>query len=164
MFLRYVNQITECGNKASSWKVIVKWILSAWNDIPWETIWKSFKSCVLTTALDGDEDDHCFKPENPFVPILGDIAEATPIEMLIDEDEEGDEEIDVLLWCIIRDFFITKMLLKVTQFNKPPVSNSTPSRLIPRGKIDFVKQAPGGLFDHLRYCQLLAKLYEKHFL
>ena len=34
--------------------------------------------------------------ENPFVAILGDIAEATPTEMLIDEDEEGDEEIDVL--------------------------------------------------------------------
>ena len=61
---------------------------------------KSFKSCALTTALDGDEDDqiHCFTPEdNPFVANLGDIAEATPTEMLIDEDEEGDEEIDVLL-------------------------------------------------------------------
>ena len=49
---------------------------------------------------DGDENDqiHCFKPEeNQFVPIFGDIAEATPSEMLIDEDEEGDKEIDVLL-------------------------------------------------------------------
>ena len=86
--------------KSSPRKVIVEWILSAWNDISCETIRKSFKSCALTTALDGDEDDqiHCFKPEeNPFVAILGDIAEATPTEMLIDEDEEGDEEIDVLL-------------------------------------------------------------------
>ena len=61
---------------------------------------KSFKSCALPTALAGDEGDqtHCFKPEeNPFVAILGDIAEATPTEILIDEDEEGDEEIDVLL-------------------------------------------------------------------
>ena len=91
-------------------KVIVEWILSTWNDISCETIRKSFKSCALTTALkqrfghphphDGNEDDqiHCFKPEeNPFVAILGDIAEATPTEMLIDEDEEGDEEIDVSL-------------------------------------------------------------------
>ena len=31
--------------------------------------------------------------ENPFVPSLGDIAEMTPIEILIDEDEE----INVLL-------------------------------------------------------------------
>ena len=81
-------------------KVIVEWILSAWNDISCETIRKSSKSCALTTALDWDEDDqiHCFKPaENPLVVILGDIAEATTTEMLIDEDEEGDEEIDVLL-------------------------------------------------------------------
>ena len=60
---------------------------------------KSFKSCALTTALDGDEDVQIqrFKPEeNPFVAIFGYIAEATPTKMLIDEDEEGDEEIDVL--------------------------------------------------------------------
>ena len=81
-------------------KVIVEWILRAWNDISCETIRKSFKSCALTTALDGDEDDQIqrFKPkENPFVAILGDIAEVTTAKMLIDEDEEGDEEIDVLL-------------------------------------------------------------------
>ena len=118
-------------------KVVVEWILSAWNDISCETIRKSFKSCALTTtALDGDEDDHIhrFKPkENPFVAIFGDVAEATPTEMLIDDDEEGDEEIDVLLWCIIMIWdFIRKMLLKVTQFNKPPVSNSAPSRLSPQ--------------------------------
>ena len=61
---------------------------------------KVFKSCTLTTALDGNEDDiiHCFKPEeNPFIAILGDIAETTPTEMLIDEEEEGDEETYVLL-------------------------------------------------------------------
>ena len=54
---------------------------------------------MLTTALDGNEDDqiHCFQPEeNPFVPILADISEATPTEILIDEDEEENEEIDVL--------------------------------------------------------------------
>ena len=71
-------------------------------DISCETIRKSFKSCALTTALDGDEDNqiHSFKPkETPFVAILGDIAEATPTEMLIDEDEE-----DILLWCIILRF------------------------------------------------------------
>ena len=50
------------------------------------------------TSWDEDYQKHCFKPkENPFVAILGDIAEATPTEMLIDEDEEGDEKIDVLL-------------------------------------------------------------------
>ena len=55
--------------------------------------------CVDNCTKWGDEDDqiHCFKTEeNPFVAILGDIAEATPTEMLIDEDE-GDEKIDVFL-------------------------------------------------------------------
>ena len=48
------NQITECGNKASPRKVIVEWLLSAWNDISCETIRKSFKSYVdnCTTILD----------------------------------------------------------------------------------------------------------------
>ena len=53
---------------------------------------ESHSNLTLTIALDVDEDGqiHCFKPEeNPFVAILGDIAEATPTEMLIDEDEAG---------------------------------------------------------------------------
>ena len=94
------NQITECGNKAGEEIVIVEWILSAWNDMSCEAIRKSLKSCALTTALDRDEDDqiHCFKPEeNPFIAILGDIAEATPTEMLLIDEDEGDEEIDVFL-------------------------------------------------------------------
>ena len=58
---------------------------------------------VITIALDGDEDDqiHCFKPEeNTFVAIFGDIAEATPTEMLIDKDEEGDKELMYYYGCI----------------------------------------------------------------
>ena len=60
----------------------------------------------------------------------------TQAEILIDKDEEGDEEIDVLL-CIIWNYLTRKMLLKVTQFNKPPVSNSAPSRLSPQGQNRF---------------------------
>ena len=94
MLLRYENQNTnQITENPPSRKVIVEWILSGWKDISCETVRKSFKSCALTTALDGDEDDqiHCFKPEeNQFVAILGD-TEATPTEMLIEEDEEGDE-------------------------------------------------------------------------
>ena len=63
----------------------------------------------MTTALDGDEDGqiHSFKPEeNPFVAILGDIAEATPTdEMLIDEDEEGDEEMMYYYDVLFEIFF-----------------------------------------------------------
>ena len=84
MLLRYENQ-KKNKNKLQNVvikprKIIVEWILSAWNDISCEAIRKSFKSCTLTTALDGDGDEND--------------------QILIDEDEEGDEEIDVLL-CII---------------------------------------------------------------
>ena len=37
-------------------KIIVEWILSAWNNISYEAIRKSFKYFALTTALDGDEE------------------------------------------------------------------------------------------------------------
>ena len=71
--------------------------------------------------VDGDENGkiHCFKSnqpchtslgmlneqikiieepeENPFVLSLSGIAETTPAGILIDDDEEGDEEIEVLL-------------------------------------------------------------------
>ena len=66
-------------------KVIVEMILSAWNDISCETIRKWFKSCALT-----------------YVAILGDIAEATPTEMLIDEDEEGRRR----NWYIIMMYYL----------------------------------------------------------
>ena len=68
--------------------------------------------------------------------------------MLIDEDEEGDEEIDIVLF----DYFLTRrILIKVTQFNqgtlkfnKPPVSNRTPSRLISPGvKLILLNKPPG---------------------
>ena len=55
--------------------------------------------------------------------------------MVIDEDEEGQKKFmyryDVLFEISISEKLI--LLLKVTQFNNPPVSNSTPSRLSPQG-------------------------------
>ena len=62
MLLHYENKktTTKLQNvviKPPPRNVIVEWILSGWNDISCETIRKSFKSCAMTTALDGDEDD-----------------------------------------------------------------------------------------------------------
>jgi len=41
------------------------WIATAWEELPEELISKSFKTCGITTAIDGSEDDqiHYFKPE-----------------------------------------------------------------------------------------------------
>ena len=60
MLLRYdgnkkkIKKLQNVVIKPPTRKVIVEWILSAWNDISCETIRKSFKSCALTTALYGN--------------------------------------------------------------------------------------------------------------
>ena len=90
---KITNQITECGNKASTSKGHRRMDTKCMHGtISHAKPSESHSYLVLSTALDGDDQIHCFKPEeNPFVAILDVIAEATPTEMLIDEDEEGDE-------------------------------------------------------------------------
>ena len=46
---------------------IVQWILEAWNDLDKDIIVNSFKSCALTLAVNGSEDEliHCLKPSQP---------------------------------------------------------------------------------------------------
>ena len=79
----------------------------------------SFKACALTSAIDGsdDKDIHCFKDkqpchaglevlaeqielatgqeENPFQVDPDEITEAAPQELIVDEDKEGDSDIDI---------------------------------------------------------------------
>ena len=58
------HQYTEAGNmRPPPRREVLKWILLAWDSLPYEVIVKSFKSCALTLALDGFEDHliHCFK-------------------------------------------------------------------------------------------------------
>ena len=46
---------------------IVKWVLEAWETLDRELIIRSFRSCALTVAPDGSEDDqiHCLKEGQP---------------------------------------------------------------------------------------------------
>ena len=46
---------------------IVKWVLEAWETLDRELIIRSFRSCALTVAPDGSEDDqiHCLKEVQP---------------------------------------------------------------------------------------------------
>ena len=56
---------TAAGNmRAPPQREIVQWILEAWNDLDKVIIVNSFKSCALTLAVDGSEDEliHCLKP------------------------------------------------------------------------------------------------------
>ena len=115
-----INQETECGNlKPPPRRTIVEWILSAWNDLCSDTIRKSFKACALTSALNCEKDGeiHCLKPnqpchaglamlkdqmemfneteDNPFTPSCDEITDAAPLDIIVDEDEEEDEDINV---------------------------------------------------------------------
>ena len=59
---------TAAGNmRAPPRRVIVQWILEAWNDLDKVVIVNFFKSCALTLAVDGSEDEliHCLKPSQP---------------------------------------------------------------------------------------------------
>ena len=114
-----IHQETDGGNlKPPPRRTIVNWILDSWNQLSSEIICKSFKACALTSAIDGsdDKDIHCFKEkqpchtglemlaeqtelatgqeENPFQVDPDEITEAAPQELIVDEDEEGDTDID----------------------------------------------------------------------
>ena len=45
-------------------ELVCDWIVQAWESLPQELIEKSFKTCGITTALNGEEDDriHCLRP------------------------------------------------------------------------------------------------------
>ena len=63
-----INWVTEAGNlKSPLRRIIVQWILKAWNELSTEMIAKSFKSCTLNIPIDGSEDSkiHWFKDGQP---------------------------------------------------------------------------------------------------
>ena len=92
----------------------MNWILDSWTQLSSEITCKSF-----TSAIDGSDDNdiHCFKEkqpshaglemlaeqtelatgqeENPFQVDPDEITEAAPQELIVDEDEEGDSDIDI---------------------------------------------------------------------
>ena len=49
---------TRSGKKrAPSKQLVLKWVKKAWQEIPAELVIRSFKSCGISNALDGTEDD-----------------------------------------------------------------------------------------------------------
>lgn len=102
---------TAAGNmRAPPRREVVQWILEAWNDLDKEIIVNSFKSCALTLAVDGSEDEliHCLKPSQPWAVqqqlqqtlendpfqdiTLSDVEDAAPMTTLL---EDSDTEIEV---------------------------------------------------------------------
>ena len=98
---------------------IVKWVLEAWDSLDRELVIRSSRSCALTVAPDGSEDDHihCLKEgqpchvgqdrlasiqqaltashaTDPFPDVtLSDVEEAAPESSLI---ELSDDDIEVV--------------------------------------------------------------------
>ena len=116
-----IHKETEAGNlKAPPRRSIIKWILDAWSALPSEMIGNSFMHCGLNLPADGSLDDriHCFKEKqtcaqgrellrsqlsiidenhiDPFQATESDVEEAYAPCQLLDPDEEGDEDIDIL--------------------------------------------------------------------
>ncbi|KAL2091434.1 hypothetical protein ACEWY4_013697 [Coilia grayii] len=59
---------TAGGNtRAPARRLLVAWVLKAWDELNTELVKKSFKECGLTVAPDGSEDHfiHCFKEGEP---------------------------------------------------------------------------------------------------
>lgn len=61
--------------KASSRNFVLRWVKEGWNKIPADMVMNSFKSCGISNALDGTEDDAVYEDE----------------EWEIDEDEDMQE-------------------------------------------------------------------------
>ena len=105
------HSFTAAGNMlAPPRREIVQWVLEAWDSLNRELIIRSFRSCALTVAPDGSEDDqiHCLKEgqlchagldrltsiqqavsasraTDPFADVtLSDIEDAAPESSLID--------------------------------------------------------------------------------
>ena len=70
---------TSSGKKRAPSKVLVlQWVNKAWQEIPAELVIRSFKSCGISNALDGTEDDAVYEES-------GDV---------LDADDELDNEFD----------------------------------------------------------------------
>ena len=116
------HQFTEAGNmKPAARRLVVTWILDAWQKISKNQIIASFKGCALNIKTDGSEDDliHCFKEdqpcstgkeilkdqtrllrddslhENPFSPTDSDVEDANASFNLLDENSDEDDFVSV---------------------------------------------------------------------
>ena len=108
------HEYTDAGNmKPVPRRLVVEWVIQAWNELSSEMVAASMKSCALGLPVDGSKDEEisCFKKgkkceagasllkdqtellksgeldENPFVISDEDIVEAAPQFTLIEDDE-----------------------------------------------------------------------------
>ena len=73
--------------KAPSRNLVLKWAKQSWAEIPAEMVRKSFKTCGISNALDGTEDDEVYADE---MPELADDDMAMEDEFETDSEEEDE--------------------------------------------------------------------------
>ena len=91
---------TAAGNiRAPPLREIVQWILGAWNDLDKDIIVNSFKSCALTLAVGGSEDEliHCLKPSQP---CHSGLAQLKAVQKQLQQTLEHDPFQDITLWDV----------------------------------------------------------------
>ena len=79
-------EFTPAGKKkAPSRNLVLRWIKQSWAEIPAVMVRKSFKTCGISNALDGTEDDEVY---------ADDMAELADDDMAMEDEFETDSEED----------------------------------------------------------------------
>ena len=82
-------EFTPAGKKkAPSRNLVLRWIKAAWADISEEMVRKSFKTCGISNAMGGTEDDAVFTEESPEI----DDDDIEENEFETDSEDETDGE------------------------------------------------------------------------
>lgn len=81
---------TPSGKKrAPSKELVLQWVNKAWQQIPAQLVVRSFKSCSISNALDGTEDDAVYEEESE----SGDVLDADDeLDNEFDTDSESEDE------------------------------------------------------------------------
>lgn len=81
---------TPSGKKrAPSKELVLQWVNKAWQQIPAQLVVRSFKSCSISNALDGTEDDAVYEEESE----SGDVLDVDDeLDNDIDTDSESEDE------------------------------------------------------------------------
>ena len=82
-------EFTPAGKKkAPSRNLVLRWIKQSWAEIPAEMVRKSFKTCGISNALDGTEDDEVYADDMP--ELADDNMAAMEDEFETDSEEDDD--------------------------------------------------------------------------
>ena len=92
-------EYTRGGNvRPPSRALLCDWVKSSWQSVSTDMIKNSFKSCAITTPIDGSEDSefHCFRPQQPCAEGLSllqqETAKLSQAQSVISGDPFGNDE------------------------------------------------------------------------